>query len=372
MKFIANSPHLQAQLETWSHGAPLLTGCFYFCAGGTKPQRSLNGLYRALLYQMLKKEASLCRIAFPDWQTSFSNIEPSTSMLSSAIKKLFAMDADTPKFFIMIDGLDEYEADSIGKANLADILSSISSSLKLKLLLASRPEIPFEIRLGRNPSLRLETLTKPDISAYVKARLCLKTSKRDMTRLQRKGVRVIADFIVDNAEGVFLWVALVLNIAVDGIDHGEAIQHIRTRIMSLPSELGELFSHILMQRIPSHHRTEAFGYLLIVLEWHLHRRPEQLPFLVVALGQQAKSYEAACSIASLCDERMVKTSPEFDHERLESRCHGLLECHEHHECLRVEFLHRTLLGYLQEHEFKLCCGPMHVVTSMYTRQSWLA
>lgn len=65
------------------------------------------------------------------------------------------MDADTPKFFIMIDGLDEYEADSIGKAKLADILSSISSSPKLKLLLASRPGsagIPrFVWRPQRNP-----------------------------------------------------------------------------------------------------------------------------------------------------------------------------------------------------------------------------
>lgn len=66
MKYIANSPDLQAPLETWSHGAPFLAGCFYFWAGGTKLQRSLNGLYRALLYQMLKQEARLCRIAFPE------------------------------------------------------------------------------------------------------------------------------------------------------------------------------------------------------------------------------------------------------------------------------------------------------------------
>lgn len=71
---------------------------------------------------------------------------------------------------------------------------------------------------------------------------------------------------------------------------------------------------------------------------------------MVALGQQAKSYEAACSIASLRVEQMVRTSPEFDHERLESRCHGLLECHGDPECLRVGFLHRTLLDYLHEHD----------------------
>jgi hypothetical protein len=146
---------------------------------GTPLQRSLIGLYRTMLTQMLKTDDSLCRIAFPDWQRRYSETEPTMEMLKAAMNNLLACTTMFTKFFFAIDGLDEYERDSIGKTELAELMLNLTRSYKVKLLLSSRPESPFEVAFRTCPSLRLESLTKHDILAY-QGQAFLQHDKRKM------------------------------------------------------------------------------------------------------------------------------------------------------------------------------------------------
>lgn len=268
MKYIADEPRLRSNLRTWTGDKRLLAESFWFRATGTQLQTSLVGLYRTLLYNLLNAEHDLCRIAFPEWHEKFLDVDPTLPMLTAALKNVVAsLDAGNTCMFFIIDGLDEYESDSIGKSDLAELMLSLTRSSKVKLLLSSRPEIPFETCFKQCPSIRLETLTQPDILAYVEAKLWSNPSVRELTATEREDITGIANAVVQAAAGVFLWVVIVVSIALDGINSHESFSLIHQRIKSLPPQLDNLFSHILLERIPRNCRAESFRSLLTVLIW---------------------------------------------------------------------------------------------------------
>lgn len=351
MKFITREERLDELLDIWTGETPLVLTSFYFWAAGSVLQRSLAGLYRTLLYQILKSDDQVCRLAFPDWHSTFRTLEPTMGMLTAAMDKLLASKALSTNFCFIIDGLDEYERDSVGKTELAELMLTMTRSPNVKLLLSSRPETSFEVAFQQCPSLCLETLTKPDILEYVETRLWSNAARRNLAESEQQGAREIADYIISHAQGVFLWVTLALNIALDGINNFEDLLAIRDRIVRLPPELGDLFDHIMTKRIPQRYREEAFRYLLMMLEWEAllgERFVGVSPTAaVIAIGQRASDYKTACSLATADRAQIVNAIGNFE-GRLRSRCHGLLECPL--KGARVTFLHRTLYDYLIEEE----------------------
>jgi hypothetical protein len=194
----------------------------------------------------------------------------------------------------------------------------------------------------------MEKLTKPDILAYVDAKLWSDTLIQRLDGRKREGVEEIANFITLNAKGVFLWVVLTMNIVLDGINSYEDPLVIRDRVMKLPPGLGDLFDHILSKRIPMHHAAEAARYLLITLRWEAENLQASLLAPILNMAQKAYSYEMSCSIAASKPSQVDLDLADFAN-RLRNRCQGLLELV---DPLKgpVAFLHRTLFDYLNEEE----------------------
>ncbi|GAB7326361.1 hypothetical protein MBLNU13_g10396t2 [Cladosporium sp. NU13] len=244
IKFITEDKRLEELLALWTRSSPMVLASFYFWVAGSPLQRSLVGLYRTLLHQMLKKEEHMCRVAFPDWQRKFKETEPTLGMLTAAVNKILTSGELSNNFFFIIDGLDEYDRDSIGKTQLAKLMLDLTHSPRVKVLLSSRPETPFKIAFLQCPTLRLEELTKPDVSAYVNKRLWSNTAVKDISSVDTDSIRNIASFILNNAQGVFLWVALTLSIALDGISNHEDLAVVRDRVTHLPPELDDIFNEL--------------------------------------------------------------------------------------------------------------------------------
>ena len=349
MKYITQEKRLEELLDVWTGSSPLVVASFYFWVAGSPLQRSLVGLYRTLLHQMLKKEEHMCRIAFPDWQRKFENTEPTLGMLTAAVNRILTSGRLSHNFFFIIDGLDEYDMDSIGKTQLAELMLELTRSPRVKLLLSSRPETPFKTAFQQCPTLRLEKLTESDISAYVDKRLWSNHAVRNVSDVQAESIKGIESFILNNAQGVFLWVVLTLSIALDGISNHEDLAVVRDRVTHLPPELDEMFTHILTKRIPQHHQQEAFRCLFITLVWNSESSRQSswmdLPHMVVSVACQASSYADACAIANA----PTLASAQHSRNRLASRCQGLLETSaEANTHTEVKFLHRTLFDYLRE------------------------
>lgn len=363
MKYITRETRMQQLLQLWTGEAPLLVASFWFWAAGSQIQRSLSGLYRSLLYQILKADERLCRIAFPEWQPKFAQSDPTMAMLTAAMKSLLGTEVLSTKFFFAIDGLDEYDRDSIGKTELAQMFKDLARSERFKLLVSSRPEAAFETVFYQCPALRLELLTKDDILSYVHSRLQASQFWRKFSDSEQSEINEIESFIVKNASGVFLWVALAMDVALDGINSYEQPSTIHDRVRLLPPELNSLFEHIMHHRIPQHCREEAFRYLLMTYQWQKAAAKGPLVETIVITAQRASSYPRACELAR-SDEAEIDAAELFFSSRLAHRCYGLLECVDSGWVRRKErvpalaFLHRTLFDYLNDSE-----GVRHLLES---------
>lgn len=347
-KFVTDEDRLHTLLKKWTGNFPLVVASFWFWAGGTPLQKSLVGLYRTLLLQMLKEDDRLCRIAFPDWQLKFNTAEATLEMLSIAMENILSDGALSTNFFFIVDGLDEYERDNIGKSELAELMGTIAKSPRVKILLSSRPEAAFERYFQARPSLRLEELTRRDITKYIQDQLWSNETVRSVSRSEKFGLDDIAAFVSENARGVFLWVRLVMAITLDGISNYEDVSSIRNRIMRLPLELDDLFTHILTKRIPQSYRPVAFKYLLLALSWESSGFKPPLYSVILAMAHQASEKDNLCSIARSSESQIDAALANFPN-RLKIHCHGLLECvaQGYREHAVVTFMHRTLLDYLQ-------------------------
>lgn len=273
-------------------------------------------------------------------------------MLTTAMNNILSKGEMPANFFFIIDGLDEYDRDSIGKGELVELMWMMTRSSRVKLLLSSRLETEFHNGFRSCPSIRLEDLTERDIRNYIQARLWNNPFVRTITKTEKVDIEDIEAFMRENARGVFLWVKLVMALTLDGINNYEDVAIIRDRIMDLPVELNELFTHILTKRIPKCYKPAVFRYLVTALSWESIESSLRTPLhgVILAIAHEALSKRNAGSIVS-SSQSQIRAATANLRNRLKSQCHGLLECTgEQQEDLMVTFMHRTLLDYLQQEE----------------------
>lgn len=74
VKFLCQNPSLMSELEGWAKDKKLVFANFFFWASGDMQQRSLEGLYRSLLFEILNQYPGLIEEVFPDqWAKVKSN-----------------------------------------------------------------------------------------------------------------------------------------------------------------------------------------------------------------------------------------------------------------------------------------------------------
>lgn len=85
MKYIYLHPDTQKHLSFWAQGSPYHIAGFFFWNSGTKLQRSQAGLFRSLLYEILRKIPDLIPLVFPEqWAARYAmKTQPATVNLVS-------------------------------------------------------------------------------------------------------------------------------------------------------------------------------------------------------------------------------------------------------------------------------------------------
>ena len=223
------------------------------------------------------------------------------------------------RFCFFIDGLDEFNGDV---DELLDIIKEISSSPNIKLYLSSRPWNVFEDALGKNDEskLYLEDLTRNDIQRFVFAKLehLLMDSYPDDTIGKSRN---LPHEIVDKAQGVFLWVYLVVRSLKEGISNADSLQTLERRISAFPSDLYEFFLHMLksVNEVYWRHSATIFQVALdnvnpLPLYLYSFLMEDDPDFAITVPDKKIKPEEG---------EKRVKLTK----KRLFARCQGLLEIH---------------------------------------------
>jgi hypothetical protein len=110
-------------------------------------------------------------------------------------------------------------------------------------------------------------LTEGDIRHYVESKLKSSiSSPKTPGSSSEEEILSIANDIVIRAEGVFLWVCLVVNSVMAGLDEGDQPAILRQRVLECPDDLESFFDTIL-SRIDSIYRYQTAQALMLAYKY---------------------------------------------------------------------------------------------------------
>jgi len=255
------------------------------------------------------------------------------------------------RFCFFIDGLDEYEGNDL---DMADLFGDVAKMPHVKVCVSSRPHVAFKVAFSDRPKLRLHDLTFRDIQQYVKDRLVNNVRWRRLERQEPiESPNLILD-IVTSANGVFLWVKLVVTSLLNGLGNQDRLIHLQKRVRALPQDLDKLYEHIVLGVDPIYQEDASRLFQIIAGTQQRtddYGTPLQLSILGLALAaeenpdlaQKAQiNFLTECEVLELCKEMDI---------RLASQCGGLLETQFGDSEvmspeLKVTYLHRTVKDFL--------------------------
>ena len=390
MRYIFDDARTKGLLQEWSsHNEVTLAGFFFWNSGATE-QRSHKGLLRSLLYQLLDQQRKLIPTLFPGlWEKVY--LEPakyasspgdfrrngnlsayeswSLSKLSKTFKSLMDLSSST-RICLFIDGLDEYDGDC---AEMIRLFNDVANLPNAKICISSRPWIIFEDAFRASPSLRLQDLTYDDMKLFVSSTLELHPKWVQLTKENPTQARDLVEEIMSKANGVFLWIRLVVRSLTDGMTNHDDLSDLQKRLRLLPTDLERLYCHMLSRIDPPFYLEQAskiFQLVRIARESEtLSKLEEQLRPKPLTVLQLSLAYEESIQDCTKWDGltieplQLVRRSQSMA-DRLKTRCVGLLELGEpvkepamedfsswaSFPMKSVTYMHRTVRDFLEREE----------------------
>lgn len=397
MKLVADHWRTQEALDEWARGPrrpsergdsrKCITAAYYFWSAGTQLQKSIEGLLRTLLFDILKQAPHLTPAAFPkrwaamgtanrsririlektEWKSwTLRELTEALRLLTRASPPASGQ-AATKRFCFFIDGLDEFHGDHRELVNILCEMASFSGTdSTIKLCVSSRPWNVFEDTLGNSAAsqkLYVHELTRGDIMAYTKGKLCSDRNSNFTERDKLKYDQLVNE-ITGRAQGVFLWVVLVVNSLLEGLSNGDSLNMLKKRVNDMPQELGSFFRHILSSVPPGYHRHMAM-YFRVVLDIYFNfsapmpsdGRPDSVTLMHLSFLDDQLDSQDHKSIrlpTQPLNDDDISSRLELMDRRIKARCKGLLEVRRINNTSvlenRVDFLHRTVYDFLSTPE----------------------
>lgn len=321
MKFLLE--HAQAHFS----GNVILS--FFFNARGGSLETSTEGLYRSLLLQLLSRVPSLrLDLAIPDLDV------PGTQWPVKATQDLFRealiLLGQTP-VTVLIDALDEGDQKEV-RAMVA-YLGKLASHgrlpcISVNVCFASRHYPRITLRFCEELIVDGQPSHNDDIREYVAQNLVADLTVKRLD-LERQ--------VVSKAQGVFLWVVLVIGMLNESFDQGASASQLENTLGTMPEDLDGLFSDILR-------KGASDAYLLPALQSVIARADSQM------FGFIELYFMILIGAGEL-------TSPVWDHEQADvvmmkrfilHSTKGLVEIATHGVVQRVQFIHESVRQHLLE------------------------
>lgn len=266
MTHILHDDRLKENLGIWSPDHEVHVLSFFFWRPGSILQKSVVGMLRSILYQLLEEIPRVFN-ALEEEHGPTSRPIPSWTERALAKLQIAAIGALPDHVFcLFIDGLDEFEGDT---DELLDLVLNLQNVENVKCCLSSRPEIQLVARLSTCEQLRLQDLNLSDIRQFVKERLVVYGKGHRISGF----ISEITDYIASKADGVFLWAALVTRSVIQGLQAGDDEDMVRKRLETTPPAMEALFSQML-SGVDDVHKDSVFFYVEVMKSGALGGGPD--------------------------------------------------------------------------------------------------
>ncbi|KAK3313992.1 hypothetical protein B0H66DRAFT_537239 [Apodospora peruviana] len=369
MKFLREHRGTKAELEKWAGDRDLVLTDFFFWNPGSKLQKSLAGLFRSLLHDILEK----CPEFIPDILPQYWDVNSGPWQMQSEFeiperdvrtaftrlirtKKLYAEHA----FCFFIDGLDEYEEtpqhDRKAMVELLKDWVRVSQG-RVKLCLSSREDNVFMNAFPAERRFRLHELTKHDMRNYVRGKLS------HLEESQSK--KQLIEAIPERAQGIFLWVSLVSKSMREELENGASVEGLWRMLGVLPDELHALFEHLL-RSLNKASRRRAYQTLAMLSLAKKHRLTLYLLgysfFEAYELDHEFATRESFRNTVLAAPEKNITEKTELGRKQLAGWCKGLVEPgplpkelepdRDDTTLLSVDYTHRSVAEFLDTPKIK--------------------
>ncbi|VBB81815.1 Putative Ankyrin repeat domain-containing protein [Podospora comata] len=225
---------------------------FFFNARGDYLEKSISGMYRSLLSQLLHEFSDLQSVLdntdiVPRNQQDCPGLNALKDLLSNAVMAL-----GQRCFTCFIDALDECDEQEVRDMvqffeELAE--NATDKGIRFQICFSSRPYPYIDICRGILLTLEKESGHQEDLAQYVKSRLRI---------AHRPLLEELQSQILDKAAGVFMWVVLVVEILNNESSHGALA--LRKKLSEIPAELSKLFRSMLAR---DRNRTESLQLCIL-------------------------------------------------------------------------------------------------------------
>ncbi|KAH6665450.1 hypothetical protein B0J14DRAFT_680553, partial [Halenospora varia] len=233
MKFLYEDPRTHANLPT-DFPYTLVSGFFFHDRGYNPLLKSQAGLFRAQIKRVW---------LLADFKAAFQAIA--------------AQKSTRLHLCLLIDGLDEFSG---YHQNIIDALAALvprnpgGSAIRVQLCISSRPLIVFEKAYLRCSHLKVQDLTREDIKLYVTTNFNNNYELKKLVEKDTNASHYIIGEILSKADGVFLWVMLVVRSLIEGLEYGDNMQTLQRRLSALPAGLEPLYRRMIENIDPFYHK----------------------------------------------------------------------------------------------------------------------
>jgi hypothetical protein len=189
----------------------------------------------------------------------------------------------------------------------------------------------------------MHDLTRGDIHLYVEDTLGKNARFRQLQKEDPQCPNFVLN-IVREADGIFLWVFLVIRSLLDGLTNSDRIGDLQERVNETPKDLKDYFKTILFST-QNRYRTQTARIFTIAINAEI-----ELPLMAYwVIDQENPRYFFQCP-AKTPSVEILNSRLENMRRRLKVLSKGLLEASDEDNPLfgfKVVFLHRTVKDYLQ-------------------------
>jgi ankyrin repeat protein/nucleoside phosphorylase len=214
-----------------------ITASFFFNARGECLEKTILGMYRSLLLQLLEGYSDL-QIVLDDFDLISQNQNDCPSL--NVLKELFTnaiCALGQRSFTCFVDALDECDEQQVVDMvqyfeDLAE--KSTAKGVPFRICFSSRHYPHIVIQRGLRLTLEDQLGHAEDLATYVTSRLLIKEPAL---------IEELQPQLLGKAAGVFMWVVLVVDILNKEYRRGGMA--LRRRLADIPSDLSELFKDIL-------------------------------------------------------------------------------------------------------------------------------
>ena len=199
-------------------------------------------MFRLILYDILKHDETFFYYCF---QTEYRDqcrhgvpFNWDYASLKTVLKSIQDHSA-AKRLYLIIDAVDESEDND--RRDVFDLLFKLCARTKhyiVKVFVASRLVGQLEVRRSQFYNfIRLQDETKSDISSFASSFLNCLSLRRHLAQ--------VTEYIVKNAQGVFLWVKLIGKELLDCEEQGHSEKDILEFLKQLPIELRDFYTLML-------------------------------------------------------------------------------------------------------------------------------